>query len=159
MGDTSLRRFHYLLESLQGWPGERAIEIPEGGLDLPEEDMIEEETIMPQPQPKHESNVTIPQVQNWYNDAMEGNITNPFLREDIGDDLDLKEQFIFDRLLELFEPSEGLRGKRRHEWAREHDAAAGAAQSPTMAPTKAPLLDDLLEEARRNAGQSGQNYQ
>jgi hypothetical protein len=154
MGDTSLRRFHYLLESLDGWPGERAIEIPPEGIPIPEEDMIEEETKVPEPRSK--SAVTIPQVQRWYDDAMEGNFTNPFLREDIGGDLDQKEQFIYDKLLPLFEPSEGLRGKMRHQWAAERDQVASA---PPPSPSPVPTMDDILTEAMGMSGQSGQKYQ
>jgi len=107
---------------------------------------------MPEP-----SKIKTKMIQKWWDDAMEGNITNPWLREDIGDDLDLKEEFIFEKMLPLFEPSQGLRGKMRMDWAAERDQAQGAQPTPPPAPT--PMMDDILREQIGLAGSSGAGYQ
>ena len=113
---------------------------------------------MPEPrQPMDISGVKIPMVQKWYDDAMEGNITNPFMRTDIGDDLDLKEEFIFQKALPLFEPDPERRELLRLQWSGDRDRAGQAPAPPT--PTEAPLMDDLLKEAMGQSGASGVNYQ
>jgi hypothetical protein len=107
---------------------------------------------MPEPR---KSKIRIPQVQKWYDDAFGGNITNPWLREDIGTDLEAKEDYIFNSILPIFEPSEGLRGKMRTQWATERDAAQGAAP-PTPSPV--PTMDDILKQAIMDSGNSGAQY-
>ena len=95
-------------------------------------------------------------IQKWWDDAQGGNITNPWLREDMGDDLEDKEDFIFRRVLPMIEDSPGVRGKIRLQWAAERDAAQGA--QPPPPPSPSPTIDPLIGEALGLAGQSGQNY-